>query len=200
MDLRSYDAIVLAGGRSSRAGGSNKLGLRRDGRSLLSYAVEAVSGAGRVIVVGPPAAEIVDPRIIWCREDPPFAGPVAAIAAALAHVEADVVIVLAGDQPAAAPAVPALLKNLAGRGESDDLNIVQLSAAVLVDVDGVRQPLTAAYRTSWLAAVTSNAPLGTGMRSLIRLIDVAEVVDRWQAATDIDTEADATRLGFGLAD
>lgn len=199
MDLRSYDAIVLAGGRSSRAGGTDKLTLRRDGRSLLSYALAAVPGAERVVVVGPPVAGIADPRIIWCREDPPFAGPVAAIAAALAHVAADLVVVLAGDQPAAAPAVPELLAALIGSAESDNTTAVHPNAAVLVDADGVRQPLTAAYRTSWLAAVTSDAPLGTGMRSLLRLTDVAEIADSWQASSDIDTAADAARLGFGPA-
>jgi molybdopterin-guanine dinucleotide biosynthesis protein A len=200
MELRPYDAIVLAGGRSSRAGGKDKLALRRDGRSLLSHALAAVPGAERVVVVGPPVAEIDDPRIIWCREDPPFAGPVAAIAAALAHIGADIVVVLAGDQPAATPAVPELLQALTDIGLPASATSVPVSAAVLVDGGGVRQPLTAAYRASWLAAVTSNAPLGTGLRSLLRATAVAEVVDRWQASTDIDTAADATRLGFGPAD
>ena len=188
MAPRRHDAIVLAGGRSSRLGGGDKLTLQREGRSLLSYAVAALPDAERIVVVGPPDAGIDDPRVTWCREDPPFAGPLIAITEALRHVAADTVVVLAGDQPAAAPAIPRLLAALAGAESAD--------AAVLIDADGVRQPLTAAYRTAWLLERTAPAPWGSGMRSLLRGTDVVEVPDEWGAAADLDDAGDARRLGF----
>ncbi|WP_291056824.1 NTP transferase domain-containing protein [Herbiconiux sp.] len=96
------DAIVLAGGRSSRLGGEPKQHLIVDGRSLLHRTLDAAreAGAQRVVVVGEPAlaAEIAGAlagtgtgtgadrgaSIEVVREEPAFGGPVAAIAAGVA--------------------------------------------------------------------------------------------------------------------
>ena len=57
---RAFDAVVLAGGRSTRLGGADKPGLVVGRRTLLGSVVWAVTeaGASRVVVVGPqrPAA------------------------------------------------------------------------------------------------------------------------------------------------
>ena len=57
---RAFDAVVLAGGRSTRLGGADKPGLVVGPRTLLGSVVWAVTeaGASRVVVVGPqrPAA------------------------------------------------------------------------------------------------------------------------------------------------
>ena len=57
---RAFDAVVLAGGRSTRLGGADKPGLVVGRRTLLGAVVWAVTeaGASRVVVVGPqrPAA------------------------------------------------------------------------------------------------------------------------------------------------
>uniref|UniRef100_UPI0039EF6021 molybdenum cofactor guanylyltransferase n=1 Tax=Sinomonas sp. G460-2 TaxID=3393464 RepID=UPI0039EF6021 len=49
----AFDAIVLAGGRSSRLGGYPKPRLVYEGVTLLDRALGAVSAARRVAVVGP---------------------------------------------------------------------------------------------------------------------------------------------------
>ncbi len=49
------DAIVLAGGRSRRMVGRNKVSLPIGGKPLVASAVEAVSGAERICLVGPRA-------------------------------------------------------------------------------------------------------------------------------------------------
>src|SRR3984957_3557549 len=53
--VRAFDAVVLAGGRSTRLGGADKPGLVVGPRTLLGSVVWAVTegGAARVVVVGP---------------------------------------------------------------------------------------------------------------------------------------------------
>lgn len=184
MTTPAYDAIVLAGGRARRAGGQ-KLGLRRDGRSVLDNAVLAVSGAATVVLVGPQVAVPEVPgRVVWRREDPPYGGPVAAIAAALPGLSSDRVVVLAGDVPAAGPAVAAVVAALAA----------DVDVAVVVDAEGVRQPLLAAYRAGWLRERIAAG--GPAARSLLDGARCVEVADRWDAARDVDTPEDAAALGF----
>jgi molybdopterin-guanine dinucleotide biosynthesis protein A len=120
-------------------------------------------------------------RVTWCREDPPGAGPVAAIAAGLAQVDADTVVVLAADLPWIAPAVPVLIAHL------DDADV-----AVLVDTGGRRNYLAAAWRHETLArAITAiGDPAGAGARELFRSVEVIEVPDPSGWGNDCDTWAD----------
>ncbi|WP_313902478.1 NTP transferase domain-containing protein [Arthrobacter sp. KBS0703] len=119
-----FDAIVLAGGRSSRLGGTPKSALMYDGATLLERSIAAAGGARRIVVVGPEPADL-PAGILSCREDPPFAGPAAAIAAGLAGLrraraadedDAALVLVLACDMPRAADAVGALRGRCCRRG------------------------------------------------------------------------------------
>ena len=48
-----FDAIILAGGRSSRLGGVPKSGLIYDGATLLERSLSAAGAAVRTVVVGP---------------------------------------------------------------------------------------------------------------------------------------------------
>ena len=110
-----FDAIVLAGGRSSRLGGVSKAELVVNGRSLLSRTIDATDGARQVVIVGVPT--IIPTGVLVTREEPVFSGPAAAISAGLdvlhgspASVNpADFVLVLACDVPNSAAAVAALL-------------------------------------------------------------------------------------------
>lgn len=83
------DAIVLAGGRSSRLGGSPKAELLVEGRRLVDIAVEAALAAGcrHVVVVGPDALAPLPTAVALTRENPPFGGPAAALAAGLTALE-----------------------------------------------------------------------------------------------------------------
>lgn len=83
----ALSAIVVAGGRSSRLGGSPKALMRpdRDGAPVLVRGtVEALIGLGlpahRIAVVGPEGLPLPD-GVLRTREDPPFSGPAAALAA-----------------------------------------------------------------------------------------------------------------------
>lgn len=83
-----FDAVVLAGGRSTRLDGRAKADLALDGARLVDRAVGAAvaAGARRTVVVGPEELEVAG--AIATRERPPFGGPVAAIAAGLAALAA----------------------------------------------------------------------------------------------------------------
>ena len=75
--IGEFDAIVLAGGRGSRLGGIRKPELAVAGRRLVDVALAAVAAARRVVVVGD--VEVPD-GVALTREDPPYGGPVEAVA------------------------------------------------------------------------------------------------------------------------
>ena len=106
MGSGGFDAIVLAGGGARRMGGVDKPMLLLAGRPLLSHVLDAVAGAAHRVVVGP--RRDIDLDVTWCQESPPDGGPVAALAAALPFVSAEIVVVVAADLPWIAPAVDPL--------------------------------------------------------------------------------------------
>jgi molybdopterin-guanine dinucleotide biosynthesis protein A len=184
-----HDAVVLAGGTARRLGGADKPGLLVGERTLLDRVLDAVPGAERVIVVGPPRA--TSRTVEWCREEPPGGGPVAAIAAGLDLVRAPLVLVLAGDLPFLSPAVATSL--LDAVGESD--------GAMLVDGNGRDQLLVGAWRTSALRSALPAEPAGARLASVVGGLHVTRVSasaapgrpDPW---FDCDTELDlATARG-----
>jgi molybdopterin-guanine dinucleotide biosynthesis protein A len=192
-----FDAIVLAGGAATRLGGADKPAIEVGGDTLLDRALAAVSAARRVVVVGPPrpvpagvragrlmSGAVRAGRLIWCREQPPGGGPVAAIAAGFGRTTADAVVVLAADLPWIAPAVPRLLAAL---GDAD--------VAVLVDASGRRSYLAAAWRRTALRAAlaATGGPAGVAARRLFDGVEVIEVLDSAGWAEDCDTWSDVER-------
>lgn len=202
------DAVILAGGRAERLDGASKPDLVVGGRSLLATAVAAARAAAceRIVVVGPP--ELEAPGCLVVREDPPFGGPVAALAAGLDALDAldapdapggrvapegrasrphEDVLVLACDMPNAEAAVARLVAARTTARPADGI--------CLVDASG---------RTQWLAAVYSRAALaralealrgtdgvpgavhGAAMRRLAASLDLAVVADDG-TTHDIDT-------------
>lgn len=214
------DAIVLAGGRSSRLSGVPKAQLLWRGATLLQNAVGAAldAGAGSVVVVGPgdrweggaggesggaaDGSPDGSAGVVFAREDPPFGGPAAAVAAGMLELErarsrAVLVLVLACDMPGIAAAVAELLAavpTLAASGSA-------VQGAILLDSSGMRQPLAAVYSRSALAdAVAGLRASGTidgaSMRALTSPLDLLELADPHGATRDVDTWNDAA--GFGI--
>lgn len=174
-----WDAIVLAGGSARRLGGVDKPGLRVGGRTLLEHAVAAVAGAATAVVVGPPRP--LDTPVVWCREDPPGGGPVAAVAAGLARTTAPTIVLLAADLPGVAPAVPLLLASL----DTDP----DAGLAVLVDESGRPNYLAAAWRRAGLVAALASLDRveGASMRALVRDVAMRELADSGGWGRDCDT-------------
>ncbi len=75
-------AVILAGGRATRLGGRDKPMLAVAGVPMLDRVLAALAGADLRIVVGPPRSGL-PAGVLTTREEPPGAGPAAALAAAL---------------------------------------------------------------------------------------------------------------------
>ncbi|GAB2463496.1 molybdenum cofactor guanylyltransferase [Promicromonospora xylanilytica] len=197
----AYDAVILAGGRAARLGGMSKAGLVVDGARLLDRALEASTRARAVVVVGPPelaqslpAAGDRGPGVVLTQEDPPFGGPVAGVAAGLRAVpgpSAPWVLLLAVDVPHAAGAV-GLLERTVSREPVDGAYLVR---------DGRPQWLVGLYRRSAFDLALSGIEAdGAAMRRLVGGLRCAEVPDPAGWSDDIDTPADAARLGAAADD
>lgn len=197
-----FDAVILAGGKSSRLGGVPKAQLRYNGVTLLERAVAAARGAGSVVVVGPDPGTLPD-GTLTAREEPLFAGPAAAMAAGLAALEAHDgdgpstkhapwVLVLACDMPLAAAAVPVLLRELSGHQEAE--------GALSVSADGRKQPLLGIYRVSALqrevrAAAEQGGLANAAVFRLLARLDLLAVPVPAGSTDDVDTWDDAAALG-----
>ncbi|WP_132204707.1 molybdenum cofactor guanylyltransferase [Leucobacter luti] len=187
--MGELDAILFAGGRGSRLGGVDKAELRLGGARLVDRVVAGARAAGahRIVVVGP--AHVVPAGCRAAREDPPFGGPLAALAAALAALPEEYgpegarsALLLSCDLVHPAAVAARLVRESLGDSE----------AVVLRDPDGRGQWLAGRYRLSALraGAALAGAPTGGRLRAAlagmsIRFVDVpAELV------ADIDTPAD----------
>src|SRR5699024_2886316 len=101
------DAIILTGGRSSRMGGRHKPALTVGGSTVLDRTLTALVAAEptvRVIIAGTDEglSDRFRQRVTVVRENPPFAGPLAGVAAAVATFDpviAGTVVLLGGDLP-----------------------------------------------------------------------------------------------------
>jgi molybdopterin-guanine dinucleotide biosynthesis protein A len=183
--IDDYDAIVLAGGRGSRLGAPSKAEFVLGGRRLVDVAISAVTSARRVVLVGPgPAPD----GVLLAREDPPFGGPVEAVAAGVAALpdHAAWTLLLACDLPGAEAGVGDLLA--ADMDPADD-------GVCLVDGTGRLQWLLGCYRTPALErrlADRGNPPL-TAMYRLLEPLRLLGVTADPTVTDDIDTPADAAR-------
>lgn len=183
-------AILLAGGRATRMDGATKPLLDVGGSTLLARAVAAAREAGaRPITVAAPALDPALP-VTWVREDPPFAGPAAAVVAALASwpAEADPAwtLLLACDLPSAGPAVRRLVTDIL-------LLPADTDGVCLGDPSSRPQWLIGAYRTARLRAAASTLPEGgkdASMRALLDDLAIAVVRAGDDLTRDVDTWED----------
>ncbi|MEZ5211956.1 NTP transferase domain-containing protein [Gordonia sp. (in: high G+C Gram-positive bacteria)] len=181
----SFDAIVLAGGRARRLAGADKPAELVGGRRLLDIALDAVAGAGRIVVVGPDRP--LPPGVLVTREDPPYSGPVAAVAAGTAALEATddagsaydrPVVLVASDLP---EITAAQIDDLRAELERSRVPVV-----LAADAGGHPQYLLGVWRRAALAPLR-HAPADSSMRSLIPGNAVFLPVS---GTGDVDTPAD----------
>jgi len=209
-----WTAIVVAGGRATRLGGIDKTALVYRGRSLLAGVLGAVTGAERICVVGSDAP--LPAGVLSAVEEPRWGGPAAAIVAGLraldsggaaeggaARGDAAWVLVSAADLVRADEAVTALLTTLEHLAGSVALGAAQsltLDGVISVDARGHRQPLLAVYRLVALrsAAAAAGDAENLSVKSLIGALNLVEVALPDELSADVDTAADAARLGIVL--
>ncbi|MGW1025499.1 NTP transferase domain-containing protein [Streptomyces sp. NPDC002577] len=180
-----YDAVILAGGAARRLGGADKPALRVGGRALLDRVLAACAGASTTVVVAG-RRPTVRP-VVWAREEPPGAGPLAALDAGLRRTTAQSVVVLSADLPFLAEGtVRRLLTTLRER---------DAEGAVLTDPGGRDQPLVAAYRSEplrrelALLAAEHGGLTGLPLRLLTAELELTRISDP-VASFDCDTWED----------
>lgn len=219
------DAIILTGGRSSRLDSVPKAEfvvkdseLMVTGSTLLERTLRAAAGSRRIVVVGHEPSTMLPDGVLLVREEPPFSGPVAAIAAGITAldsavldsavlgnapgspsgggIQSDALLILACDMPHIGLAVPTLLLELEQAPEVDGV--------IAKDAENRRQPLAAVYRANALCAAlelvadSSRQHDRLGGLSMFRLLDnlnLREVNVADGATADVDTWDDAKRLG-----
>lgn len=176
--------VVVAGGAGRRFGG-DKLAAPVGGGSLLARTLDGVLRIDLapheivlpVMVVGPARPDLADDdRLRFTVEQPVGGGPAAGVATGVREApEADALVVLAGDAPFAAAAVPRLLAALDHPGAQ---------AAVGLDPAGRRQHLTLIVRAGVLD--TDLDRTGRPARSLLDGLDVVEVPVSARESLDVD--------------
>jgi molybdopterin-guanine dinucleotide biosynthesis protein A len=150
-----FDTIILAGGRAARMRGADKPGLEVGGQPMLVSVAMAAAAAGTemLVVVGPRRGGQVGQRLaeiaaglpgglrVVC-EEPPQAGPVAALRRGLQEAGAPWVALLAADMPfLTGPWLTELLTLAATR---------QRPGAMLADAGGRPQWLAGCWQTAVL--------------------------------------------------
>lgn len=180
-----FCAVVLAGGRAARLGGADKASIEVAGRTLLVHALDALIDAAEVVVVGDPVP--TERPVTFCREDPRYGGPVAAL---LTGVDAllrrpATVGVLAVDMPhVTAYTFRRLHEAAVGR-----------DGARLVGPDG-RGQLALVLDADRLAQVRPDheSQHGMAMHRLLAPLDLADVPATGAEHRDVDTWTDLRDL------
>ncbi|QIM16975.1 NTP transferase domain-containing protein [Leucobacter insecticola] len=200
----AFAAVVLAGGRGSRLGGIDKAAVTLQGSRLVDRAVDAAraAGAAQLIVVGPEHAGGEGVAVV--REDPPFTGPLAALAAALPLVRHEWLLLLSCDLVYPDRVCTVILREFASRRilaeetapELKDQTTATSDGLVLRDTEGHAQWLAGLYRVSALRAAAQrlganieNAPL----RKLLGELDLVWIDVEPETTADIDDREDLSR-------
>ena len=183
MNDRSWSAIILTGGKSTRFG-SDKSSAKIGELTLLSHLLSDLPSGMEIVIVGPEIRDLFrDFRFI--RENPPGGGPVAALGAGVELIKTEFVAVIATDMPFAAGAINNLLNFLDAARDG----------VIPSDAEGIDQTLCAIYRTASLrrALAILGELEGCSMRSLIALLDLKRVelpIFLESTLLDIDTQED----------
>jgi molybdopterin-guanine dinucleotide biosynthesis protein A len=181
-----YAAVILAGGTAVRMDGIDKAGVEYAGRTLLEHALDALSSAVEVVVVGDSVP--TSRPATFVREDPPHSGPAAGL--------------LAGrDALLRRPAYLAVLAVDMPRVSEDTFRRLRAAAdgrdgAFLADTSGRRQ-LAGVVALAALDRVRPEDVSGLSVKHLLAPLDLAAVAALPGEARDVDTWADLRDLGDG---
>jgi molybdenum cofactor guanylyltransferase len=195
----AISAIVLCGGTSSRLSGRDKTRELLAGTTVLDHLLDTLPSGWPVVCVGEERA--TTRSVGWCRESPAGGGPVAGIAAGLHHLEsrgqrahdtepleaperltrpdAGICVVVGGDMPFAAAALPNLVEALNAQPGLD--------AVLATDPDGRAQPLLAAYRFEALRAALPGEPRGARLMAVVDALVTGTVASDARTTLDVDT-------------
>jgi molybdopterin-guanine dinucleotide biosynthesis protein A len=180
-----FTAVVLAGGTAVRLDGADKASVELHGRTLLTWALDAVLDAAEVVVVGDPVP--THRPVTFTREDPRYGGPVAALLTGRDALldPRGTLAVLACDMPYLTPRT---FQRLRAAAEGHD-------GATLVGPGGRRQ-LAMVLDVARLDAVRPGLEEqhGLPLHRLLAPLDLAEVASEGLEHRDVDTWADVRDL------
>lgn len=180
-----FNAVVLAGGTAARLDGVDKASVEHQGRTLLTWALDAVIDAGEVVVVGDPVP--TERAVTFVREDPRHGGPVAAMLTGRDALLRDRpwLAVLACDMPFLTPVTFRRLREAS----------VGRDGAALFGPDGRRQ-LVFVVAPGALDAVRPGLEEqhGAALQPLMARLDLADVPSVGDEHRDVDTWADLRDL------
>lgn len=185
-------AIILTGGRSSRFGGRHKPAIEIDGATVLDRiltALAALDPEPEILIAGPTTGASVR-AVNSVREEPPFAGPLAGIAAGVTTLPEDheaTVLILAGDLPFL---TTEFLNLLVTTSEASG------NVATSTDSTGHAQYLCAAWPESLLRGRLADLD-GVANQPMRRLYEGVELLDvpvMDRLIADIDSPEDLNRL------
>lgn len=170
MDAARVAAVILAGGKGERLGGTVKANLIVGGRTLLQRASEAMAGSASPLLVAhgnhDPARLSLGPEHVPIPDLPAdYGGPLAGLAAAIARSLAmspppDFLVSLAVD-------TPFFPRDFVARA----LTALGESPAVLARYGGQAYPTDALWRLSKVADLPARLAAGTAARSLKRIAE-----------------------------
>lgn len=153
--IQPFSAVILAGGHGERLG-QDKANAKVAGRPLLEWTADALKPLSMDLLVVKRYDQnlpIMTSQASWRTiiDKRPNAGPLAGIEAALEKIANDIMIIVGCDMPLIQPD---LLRAIAAECRDNDLVIPLLN--------GMPQPLLAAYRTSCLPVVKQLLDSGEG--------------------------------------
>jgi molybdopterin-guanine dinucleotide biosynthesis protein A len=164
MTSSSYDAIIPAGGAAARLGGIDKSAAVVGGARIIDRVLAAVAGASHVVVVGSDVG----------------GGPAAAVAAGLAEVTAELVVLVAADMPFVNRSVVQQL-----------IDHVHDDGAVAMGADDQPQWLLSAWRTAALRGADLRP--SSSLRAALQPLTWGAVVVDDIGLIDCDTPDDLQR-------
>ncbi len=181
------DAVVLAGGFSTRFGEDDKAVARLDGSPLISHVVDSVSDVETVetVIINTRPGQtsevseslrsdsVVDDTCIeFAEDDEPGLGPVGGVITGMGKAESEYVVVVACDMPLLSSGLVDYVLDLAQQTGDD---------AVVPSVDGWLQTTHAVYRRSPTleaceAALSESTSEGeASMRRVLEILDYTAV-------------------------
>jgi molybdopterin-guanine dinucleotide biosynthesis protein A len=160
--MPNLDAVILAGGKSSRFGSIKSLHIV-DGKPMIQHAVDCIEGAGADLVGIITSEDLLQPLSEFgptLVDDIPDSGPIAGLLTAARIVTSDYFLVLPCDMP--------FVKSESLIAMASQCTQYDLTACVAADVSGRLSPLCGCYHQS--IATAADKKLGSPDRSVHALL------------------------------
>jgi molybdopterin-guanine dinucleotide biosynthesis protein A len=176
-------ALLFAGGRATRLGGTNKALLTLGGRTIVDRVVDALSPlVDECLVLTNDRSLAGDPRLTLVPDVDPHAGVLPALAGGLQAATGALCLVAACDMPFVSRSVFELLLDVQAERDAD---------VVIPRVDDRLEPMHAVYRRATALAAAADA-LARGqqrMTAFLASVRVVEVLDDALRRLDPDLRA-----------